>query len=96
MINFVELDITQNEIRGQARDVATYRIFYQDYLNQITMANSSNQDLRINVNTVYNHLQYTPLESIIRLREICQLSMPKLSQVPPFSLDQSSFEIESQ
>ena len=87
MINFVELDIVKNEIKGRARDVATYRTFYQDYLNQITMANASNIDLR--TNTGNRDLQYTPLDSIIRLREICQMSVPQFSPVQTMGLDQS-------
>ena len=85
MINFVELDIVKNEIKGRARDVATYRNFYQDYLNQITMTNASNIDLR--TNTGNRDLQYTPLDSIIRLREICQLSVPQFSPVQTMGLD---------
>ena len=69
MINFVELDTVKNEIKGRARDVTTYRNFYRDYLNQINPDMVSNIDLR--TNTGNRDLQYTPLDSIIRLREIC-------------------------
>ena len=93
MINFVEIDIVQNEIRGRARDVAIYRTFYEDYLNQITFATANSEDFR--TNTGNGDLQYTPIDSIIRLREICQLSVPQFSPIQTMVLDQS-LDMESQ